>query len=120
MKSIGNLLWFLYGGLLSFLSWYFIGFLWCITIVGIPIGRQCFKIGNFSLFPFGKKLEMENTNTSLIANLIWIIFGGIELAIVHLFIGIILMLSIIGIPFGRQHFKLARLSLAPFAVRIYE
>ncbi|NLW53057.1 MAG: YccF domain-containing protein [Tissierellia bacterium] len=119
MKALGNILWFLFGGLWAYLAWCLIGILWSITIIGIPIGKQCFKIASLSLFPFGKRIETNHNNLSLIVNILWIIFGGIELAITHLIIGVVLVLTIIGAPFGRQHFKLARLSLAPFGVEIH-
>lgn len=119
MGLLGNLLWFLCGGLLSGLSWIVAGLFWCITIVGIPIGRQCFKMASVAFFPFGKEIVYGGGGISLIANIFWLMFTGIELAIGYIGLGIILSITIIGIPFGKQFFKLAKLSLMPFGSRIY-
>lgn len=113
MKLLGNILWFIIVGLISFVSWVLVGLLWCITIIGIPFGIQCFKIASFSLFPFGKDVK-TNFDSHPIANIIWLIFFGWEITIAYFIIGIILYITIIGIPFGKQCFKLASLSLLPF------
>lgn len=118
MSIVGNLIWFIFGGLFSWFSWMFTGVLWCIMIVGIPVGRQCFKFAKLSAFPFGKEVDFGGGGVSLLLNLLWLIFGGIELAIMHLVFGVILSLTIVGIPFGQQHFKLAKLALLPFGARI--
>lgn len=118
MGYLGNLIWLICGGLLSAISWFLVGCLWSITIIGIPIGRQCFKIAGMSLAPFGKRIETSGGSGSLILNLLWLVFGGIELAIGHVIVGAILCVTIIGIPFGKQFFKLAKVSLMPFGVRI--
>lgn len=114
MKTIGNILWFLLGGLEMALVWYLIGLLWCITIVGIPVGVQCFKIGTLCLWPFGKEIVYGEKTSSILLNILWIIFGGLELAVMHAILGVLFCITIIGIPFGKQYFKLARLSLMPF------
>jgi uncharacterized membrane protein YccF (DUF307 family) len=113
MNFLGNILWFIIVGLVSFLTWFFVGVLWCITIIGIPFGIQCFKIGSFSLFPFGKKVR-TNFDSHPVANVIWLIFFGWEIAVGYVIIGAILYITIIGIPFGKQCFKLASLALFPF------
>lgn len=118
MSIVGNILWFVFGGILSGLCWYLVGLLWCISIVGIPVGLQCFKLGRVSFFPFGKDIVLSNKTSSLLLNILWLIFGGIELAIAHISIGISLCITIIGIPFGMQHFKLAKLALLPFGAEI--
>lgn len=118
MSIVGNILWFVFGGILSGLCWYFVGLLWCISIVGIPVGLQCFKLGRVSFFPFGKDIVLSNKTSSLLLNILWLIFGGIELAVTHISIGISLCITIIGIPFGMQHFKLAKLALLPFGAEI--
>ena len=120
MSIIGNIIWFLFGGIFAGLAWFFFGLLWCITIIGIPVGLQCFKFGVLSFFPFGKDVELSSETTSLILNIFWLIFGGVELAITHAFFGLILCCTIIGIPFGMQHFKLAKLALLPFGAQIVE
>ncbi len=113
MKVIGNIIWFVVVGLLSFIIWTLVGIFWCITIIGIPFGVQCIKIGCFSVFPFGKTIK-TNFDKHPIANIIWLIFFGWEIAIGYVFASIILCITIIGIPFGKQCFKLASLSLLPF------
>lgn len=118
MSLLGNILWFLCGGLISGLAWVFAGLVWCVTIVGIPVGLQCFKFASLSFFPFGKDIVYGGGGFSLIANVIWIVFFGIEMAIVNAILGCILYITIIGIPFGRQFFKIARLSLTPFGAQI--
>lgn len=114
MYIIGNILWFLLGGIISGFSWIISGCLWCITIIGIPIGLQCFKFVPLAFFPFGKEVVYGGGTVSLIANVFWIIFSGIPLAIGYACLGIILSVTIIGIPFGKQMFKLAKLSFMPF------
>lgn len=119
MGCLGNLIWFLCGGIVSGLTWLGAGLLWCITIVGIPIGKQCFKLAGLSFFPFGKKVEYGGGAVSLIANVIWLLVSGIPLAIEHMLFGVVLAITIIGIPFAKQHFKLAKLALMPFGAKVY-
>ena len=119
MRIILNLLWLIFGGLLSALGWIVTGCLWCITLVGIPVGMQCFKLASISLNPFGKEIVYENEGpVSLLLNILWIIFGGIEMAIGNAIIGAILCITIIGIPWGKQYFKIAKLSLMPFGAQV--
>ncbi|HOK42854.1 MAG TPA: YccF domain-containing protein [Thermoclostridium caenicola] len=120
MYLLGNLVWMIFGGLVSFLLWTVAGLICCLTIVGIPFGLQCLKIASFILWPFGKDVEIGRFGVGgFIGNLLWILLLGWELALTHLVFGLILCITIIGIPFGRQHFKLAKLSLLPFGARIY-
>lgn len=114
MRTLGNILWFIFGGILSGLSWWIVGLLWCVTIVGIPVGVQCFKLSVVSFFPFRKEVVYEGGAFSFIVNVLWFIFGGVEMALTHAIIGLVWCVTIIGIPFGMQFFKLAKLSLAPF------
>ncbi len=118
MSFIGNFFWFILGGIFTGLGWYLVGFLWCLTIIGIPVGKQCFKLGTLSFFPFGKDVQFDDSTSSIILNILWLIFGGIELAIAHLTSAIVCCCTIIGIPFGLQHFKLAKLALLPFGAQI--
>ncbi len=118
MGCLGNLLWFIFGGCISGLSWMLAGCLWCISIVGIPIGMQCFKLAGLSFFPFGKEVEYGGGAVLLVANILWIIFSGIPLAIEHVLIGLVQCITIIGIPFGLQQFKLAKLALMPFGATV--
>ncbi len=118
MRPIGNLLWFLFGGIISGLSWCITGFLWCITIVGIPIGMQCFKLSSMSFFPFGKEVVYAGGAGSFLVNVLWFFFGGIEMALMNFLFGLLWCVTIVGIPFGMQFFKLAKLSLAPVGAEI--
>ena len=94
------------------------GVLWCITIVGIPVGVQCFKLAGLSFFPFGKEVNYGGGAGSFILNIIWLLVTGIPLALEHLAFGIVLCVTVIGIPFGLQHFKLAKLALMPFGAEV--
>ncbi len=118
MGCLGNLLWFLTGGIVIGLAWVIVGCLWCVTIIGIPIGLQCFKFASLSFFPFGKDIVYDDSTVSLLLNILWILFSGIELAIAHIICGLILCITIIGIPFGMQHFKLAKLAILPFGASV--
>lgn len=115
---IGNLLWFLLGGFISSILWAVAGLLWCCTIIGIPIGIQCFKYAGLVCCPFGRDVVNDGSFTSLVFNILWICFSGIELAVWHFCVGLIFCITIIGIPFGRQHFKLAVLALMPFGSHV--
>ena len=117
MKFIGNLLWFFLTGLAASVSWFILGILWCVTVIGIPFGLQCFKFAGLSLFPFGKTVH-ENFSSHPIANFLWLVFGGLELAIGFAITGLLWCVTIIGIPFGKQCFKLAKLSLMPFGATV--
>ncbi len=115
MRFLGNLIWLIFGGLEAALGWALAGLLLCITIIGIPFGIQCLKIGGFVLLPFGRPIENTGSGlTSLIGNILWLIIFGWGLALGHFLAGILFSITIIGIPFGKQHFKLARLALLPF------
>ncbi len=119
MSLIGNLVWLLLGGIVLAVLWAVAGLLLCITIVGIPFGLQCFKFAGFVLWPFGRTVEVGNFGVGgLLGNIIWILLLGWELCIAHLFVGAVLCLTIIGIPFGLQHMKLAMLAILPFGARI--
>ena len=117
MSLIGNLIWLIFGGLLLGIGYLFGGIVLCFTIVGIPFGLQIMKLGLFAMWPFGGEVVPEN-NTSgclpLLLNVLWIICGGIEVALTHLALGIVFSITIVGIPFGMQHFKLMMLALMPF------
>ena len=119
MGCLGNLLWFICGGFLSGLSWLLLGCLWCITIIGIPIGKQCFKFAELSFFPFGKEVSYGGGAGSLLLNIIWLIVTGIPMALESLVLGAVLCVTIVGIPFGIQHFKIAKLALLPFGAEIH-
>ena len=114
MRLIGNLLWIILGGLISALAWLVVGCLWCVTVIGIPVGLQCFKLSSISLNPFGKEIIYEGGAVSFILNVFWFLFGGIEMALINFLFGLLLCVTIIGIPFGKQFFKIAKLALCPF------
>ncbi len=117
MKFIGNIIWVIFGGLLLSLAYLFGGLVLCLTIIGIPFGVQIMRLGLFALWPFGGEvLPKENAAgcLSIFMNVLWIIFGGIEVALSHLTLGVIFCCTIIGIPFGLQHFKLMLYALLPF------
>ncbi len=118
MKTLGNIIWLLFGGLETALLWCIYGILWCITIVGIPLGLQCFKFAKLSLWPFGKEVEYGGGVFKLIVNIIWLLLTGLEMALVYVVCGIVFCVTIIGIPFGLQYFKLAGLSLMPFGSKV--
>ena len=118
MSCLGNFIWILCGGLWQALAWCLMGLLWCVTIIGIPIGRQCFKFASLALAPFGKEVRYGGGAPSLIANIIWLLISGIPLAVCAATNGLILCFTIIGIPFGLQCFKIAKLALMPFGAKI--
>jgi uncharacterized membrane protein YccF (DUF307 family) len=117
VSLLGNLLWLVFGGLISGLAWIIAGLGLCITIIGIPFGLQAMKVGVATLAPFGKEVrELPNANSVLriVFNLIWIVLFGWELAIAHLMWAIVLAVTIIGLPFAKQHIKLIPIALMPF------
>ena len=118
MRTLGNLAWLLLGGLFLSFFWYLVGALWCITLVGIPVGLQCFKFGRLILWPFGHEVVFGKDTMSLLLNILWLIFGGLELAMAAAGWGILCCVTVVGIPFGLQHFKFAKLALLPFGARI--
>ena len=114
MRILGNIIWIILGGLLSALGWIIVGILWCITIIGLPVGLQCFKMASISLNPFGKDIRYEGGAVSLLLNIIWLFAGGLELAFANAVLGMLLCITVVGIPFGMQFFKIAKLALFPF------
>jgi len=122
MSLLGNIIWIILGGgIVIFLEYLLGGLALCVTIVGIPFGFQCFKLALLGLVPFGKRIEDSESSggvLALIMNVIWIIIGGIWISLTHLVFAVILAITIIGIPFAKQHLKLASVSLVPFGKRI--
>lgn len=128
MRAIGNFLWFILGGVLMGLGWWLVGLLCFVTVVGIPWGKACFVIGQFTFFPFGKEAisRKELTNQGdigtgtmgLLGNILWFIFAGIWLAIGHVLSALTCAITVIGIPFAIQHLKLAGIALAPIGKTI--
>jgi uncharacterized membrane protein YccF (DUF307 family) len=121
MNLVGNLIWLIFGGLVSAIGYCIGGFVLCCTVIGIPFGLQCFKMAGFVLWPFGQKAVTNPSSSGTISvflNILWIVFGGVWLALTHIAFGILLFITIIGIPFARQHFKLVEISLMPFGKKI--
>lgn len=123
LRTLGNIIWFLCGGVFMGLAWWLVGLICFISIVGIPWGRACFVMGNFSFFPFGqevvsrdeltKEMDIGTSPLGVIGNIIWFLLAGIWLAIGHIMSAVACFITIIGIPFALQHLKLAYISLAP-------
>lgn len=120
MKLIGNILWFILCGLWLGLAWAIVGLLLCLTIVLIPLGLQCFKIAQLTFFPFGKEIRFGTGAGSFLLNLVWILLFGWELALGAIIAGLLMFVTIVGIPFGFQSFKLAQLAFFPFGSTIVE
>ncbi len=130
MTLILNVLWFVLGGWVSGLAWLVSAILLAVTIVGLPWAQAAVRIGLFTFFPFGREVVPRHELTGredlgtgplgLILNIVWFFLGGWYLALMHVLIGLLLMVTIIGIPFGLQHFKLAQIALAPIGKEVVE
>ena len=120
MRLLGNILWFILGGFVMAVSWFATGILWCLTIIGIPVGIQCFKFAALSLWPFGKEIVYHPSTSSFLLNVIWLVFSGWILALEHFVGGNLLAITIIGIPFAKQSSNFARLALMPFGAEIVD
>ena len=118
MRTFGNILWFVFGGLLLSVMWGIIGVICCCTIIAIPIGVQCFKFASFVFWPFGRDVVFSNGVGNFLLNVIWILIFGWGLALTSCFFGLLWCITIVGIPFGLQHFKFARIALMPFGSQI--
>ena len=121
MTIIGNIIWVIFGGLILALEYAICGLIWCITIIGIPFGIQLFKCASLALWPFGREVRNKQNSTGCLStgmNVLWFLLGGIWLALEHVIAGLIFCITIIGIPFGKQHFKLAAIALTPFGREI--
>lgn len=115
MRTLGSLAWLVLGGFIGVLLWGVAGIVASLTIIGIPIGIQCFKIALMTFHPFGMEVEVGRFGAvGLLANIIWVLVLGWELCLYHLTCALLFAVTIIGIPFAFQHIKLARLSLIPF------
>ncbi|MCD4770297.1 MAG: YccF domain-containing protein [Bacteroidales bacterium] len=117
MKLIGNIIWLLFGGIIIALEYFIASIILIITIIGIPFGVQTLKLGMLALWPFGRETRPGARSSGclyIIMNIIWILIGGIWICLSHIIFGLLLCITIIGIPFGMQHFKLAAVALTPF------
>ena len=117
MRLLGNILWILLGGLFIAIVWALVGLVLCITIIGIPLGLQCFKMATLTLTPFGKTVDYGGGIGSTLVNIVWVILVGWWMALGYVAAGLVNCITIIGIPFGLQSFKMAKLALWPFGRR---
>jgi uncharacterized membrane protein YccF (DUF307 family) len=121
MKILGNIIWLVFGGLETAIEYLIAGVAMMITIIGIPFGLQSFKIGILALWPFGSKVvekEQQPGCLNLFMNVLWFFVGGIWIWLTHIFFGLLLAISIVGIPFAKMHFRMAKIALAPFGKEV--
>ena len=121
MSLIGNIIWLILGGFIAGVGYIIGGLLLCLTIIGIPFGIKAIEFGFTAMMPFGK--DVVNTSSGdgclpMVFNIIWLIAFGWEIALVHLFFGLLLGVTIIGLPFAIQHFKLIPVALLPFTYKL--
>jgi uncharacterized membrane protein YccF (DUF307 family) len=121
MKLLGNIIWLILGGIITAIEYLVASIGMMLTIIGIPFGLQTLKLARLALWPFGSTVTDGGNSggcLSTVMNIIWILIGGIWISLTHLGFGLLLCISIIGIPFGVQHFKMAALALTPFGKEI--
>ncbi len=117
MKILGNIIWLLFGGFIIAVEYFVGSIILMITIIGIPFGLQTLKMASMAIWPFGRTTRVDVRASGclyIIMNVIWLLFGGLWIALTHAFFGLLLCITIIGIPFGMQHFKLTAIALSPF------
>ncbi len=117
ISVLGNVIWIIFGGLFTAISWLLLGVLLCITIIGIPFGKQCFKFAGLTLAPFGREVAV-NFSKHPVMNIIWLVLFGWEMFLGYLASAVLLCITIIGIPFGVQIFKISVLALFPFGAEV--
>jgi uncharacterized membrane protein YccF (DUF307 family) len=123
MNLLGNIVWLVFGGIFIFIEYILGAVALCLTIIGIPFGLQIFKLADIALWPFNKTIQIREGAPgclSTVMNIIWIVVAGFWIVLTHLLFGILLGITIIGIPWARQHFKLMSLAVAPFGRRVIE
>ncbi|WP_283169802.1 YccF domain-containing protein [Curtanaerobium respiraculi] len=120
MRTIGNIIWIVLGGWEAALSYAIAGAIFYLTIVGIPLGRISFRMAALSLTPFGKEITCGGGAPSMLANVVWFLLIGLWTAIYFAICGAVLCITIVGVPFGLQLFKMARLALAPFGSNVVD
>jgi len=121
MSTAGNLIWLIFGGIFIAIEYFVSSLFLIITIIGIPFGLQTLKLGMLALWPFGYTTRQTGSSggcLSIFMNVLWILTGGIWICLSHLIFGVLLTITLVGIPWGRQHFKLAGLALSPFGREI--
>jgi uncharacterized membrane protein YccF (DUF307 family) len=117
MKILGNIIWLLFGGIIISIEYIIASLALMITIIGVPFGVQTLKLGVFALWPFGAEVRTGVRASGclyILMNILWLILGGFAITLSHAVFGLLLCITIIGIPFGMQHFKLAAIALSPF------
>lgn len=117
MRTLGSIIWMVFGGIFIAIEYVLSSVAMMVTIVGIPFGLQSLKLAEVALFPFNKRVVKSKSASgclSFIMNIIWFFVGGIPIALTHLGFGLLFYITIIGIPFGNQHFKLMKLAFTPF------
>lgn len=118
-KLLGNIVWWIFGGIPIAMEYFLVGLVYCITIIGIPLGLQLFKLGMVMLIPFGSVVSSSSRNPlGVLGNILWAIFAGVWIALTHILVGLLLFLTIIGIPWRQKHFKLAKVALSPFGRKV--
>ncbi len=118
---LGNIIWIVFGGFFLALEYFLVGIMFCISIIGIPFGLQSIKMAHLSLFPFGRTSVLTEKGSGILytlMNILWLLTGGICISLTHLILGLFFCLTIIGIPFGLQHFKLMAVAFTPFGRKI--
>ena len=118
MRFIGNLIWLVLGGLEIAFAWFVVGLVLCVTIVGIPLGVQSFKMAQLTLTPFGQHVVYGGSVGSLLLNIVWVVLVGWWMALGYLIAGVLNCITVIGVPFGIQSFKMCKLALWPFGTTI--
>lgn len=121
MNTAANILWLILGGAIVAAVYFIVGALFCFTIIGIPFGLQLFKLGRYALWPFNSVIVNSRRQPGCLStamNLIWILLGWWEIAIIHLICGILFSITIVGLPFGIQHFRMISLSMTPFGKEV--
>ncbi len=117
MRTLGNVIWIVFGGIFIAIEYVIASIGLMVTIIGIPFGLQSLKLAEMALLPFDKKAVQNRTTSgclALVMNIIWFFIGGLPIVLTHLFFGVLFYITIIGIPFGNQHFKLMKLAFSPF------
>ncbi|MBW3088957.1 YccF domain-containing protein [Bifidobacterium sp. 82T24] len=118
MRLIGNIIWLVLGGLFLAIGWALIGLVLCITVIGIPLGLQAFKMAQLTLTPFGKEIIYGGGLGSTMLNIVWLLLAGLWMALGYVAAGLVNCITVIGIPFGLQSFKMAKLALMPFGATV--
>lgn len=119
MSTLGNIIWFILGGGILALLYFLAGLVCCVTIIGIPFGIQLIKIAGVALCPFGRDVDIMQDSGCLnvVFNILWLVLGWWEIALLHLALAVIFAITIIGIPFAKAHWRLVKMSFLPFGTR---